>query len=307
MPNKYNRVLNVWCWPLLKLLQLLQESVLKWKHTITNNDNDKTFVVSNPNGEKIIHITAKKTVPDQDANLGPAHRRTRLTFKVKSIPEYLGLPITTMEEIEELIDAMPDPKPYFGTIRMSEDHRECEFTIGVTENEGLHGRLMIDRPVQKQYALTIYQFFRVIMGVCNCKEIPSTISFDEWNKAAGRKRKVPESERGMGGAAVDTESDGLAEMATESDEEKEQPNGAGRELDRVISALLAHVNQPAPAVEPNDVIVLDADDEIAKKVDPDVKIPPKKVEKKEESVDLTTEEDPAPAPVAKKEEIVDLT
>jgi hypothetical protein len=307
MPNRYNRVLNVWCWPLLKLLQLL-ESALGWKHKIDNNGTFKLITLSNTFREQIFVIHVEKSVPDEDLQLNPSFRRTRLDCRVEVTAEHQVLHEDTMKKINEILDNMPEPKPFLRGIIIDGERKTFEFTIGVTENEGNNHRLMIDRPVQEQYALTIYQFFRVILGVWECPKIPSIISFAKWNKRADRKRKVPESERGEGGAAVDTESDDLV-GGTESDEEEEeeQSNHVDRELDRVIPALAGHVNQrAAPVVEAGGVSVVPAvDGKIVKEEEPGVKLPLRApVKKEEQSVDLTAEDDP----VVKKEEVsVDLT
>ena len=343
MPNKYNRVLNVWCWPLLKLLQLL-ERALGWKHKIDNNGTFKTITLSNTFREQIFVIHVEKSVPDEDLQLNKSFRRTRLDCRVEVTAEHQALHDETMDQIQKIIEDIPEPKPHISGISMNGEKKVFEFTIGVNENEGNNHRLMIDRAVQEQYALTIYQFFRVILGVWECPNIPSIISFAKWNKRGDRKRKVPESERGEGGAAVDTESDDLV-GGTESDEEREeqadhvgrefdrvipaleeeeeQSNHVDRELDRVIPALAGHVNQrAAPVVEAGgDITVLDVDDEIAEEQRPVRKLPLRApVKKEEESVDLTAEDDPVVKkeevsvdltaeddPVAKKEDAVDLT
>jgi hypothetical protein len=319
MPNKCNRVLNLWCWPLLRLFEFLQTE-LQWKTDIKNNGEYKFITLSTPASGQVFAIQVEKSVPDEDLHLNKSFRRTRLNYRVEVTVDSQALHDETMDQIQKIIEAIPEPKPHLSGIFMDAEKKVFEFTIGVNENEGCKHRLMIDRPVQEQYALTIYQFFRVILAVWMHPTIPSTISFDEWNKPkrkgpavdgenagqvagenAGQvagKRKVPESERGMGGAAVDTESD---------EEEEEQSNHVDRELDRVIPALAGHVNQRAtPVVEAGEVSVAPAvDGKIVKKEDPEVKLPLRAPVKKEEaSVDLTAEDDP----VVKKEEVsVDLT
>ena len=312
MPNKCNRVLNLWCWPLLRLFEFLQTE-LKWKTDIKNNGEYKFITLSTPESGQVFAIQVEKSVPDDDLYLNKSHRRTRLNYRVEVTVDSQALHDETMDQIQKIIEDIPDHnKPHLSGIFMDAEKKVFEFTIGVNENEGCNHRLMIDRPVQEQYALTIYQFFRVILAVWECPKIPSTISFDEWNKPkrkgpavdgenAGQvagKRKVPESERGMGGAAIDTESE---------EEEEEQSNHVDRELDRVIPALAGHVNQrAAPVVEAGEVSVVPAvDGKIVKEEEPEVKLPLRAPVKKEEvSVDLTADDDP----VVKKEEVsVDLT
>ena len=309
MPNKCNRVLNLWCWPLLRLFEFLQNE-LQWKTDIKNNGEYKFINLSTPESGQVFAIQVEKSVPDEDLHLNKSFRRTRLNYRVEVTVDSQALHDETMDQIQKIIEDIPEPKPHISGIFMDAEKKVFEFTIGVNENEGCKHRLMIDRPVQEQYALTIYQFFRVILGVWECPKIPSTISFDQWNKRKGPavdgenagqvagKRKVPESERGMGGAAVDTESE---------EEEEEQSNHVDRELDRVIPALAGHVNQrAAPVVEAGGVSVVPAvDGKIVKEEEPEVKLPLRApVKKEEQSVDLTAEDDP----VVKKEEVsVDLT
>ncbi len=326
MPNKCNRVLNLWCWPLLRLFEFLQTE-LQWKTDIKNNGEYKFITLSTRESGQVFAIQVEKSVPDEDLHLNKSFRRTRLNYRVEVTVDSQALHDETMDQIQKIIEDIPDHnKPHLSGIFMDAEKKVFEFTIGVNENEGCKHRLMIDRPVQEQYALTIYQFFRVILGVWECPKIPSTISFDQWNKRKGPavdgenagqvagedagqvagenagqvagKRKVPESERGMGGAAIDTESE---------EEEEEQSNHVDRELDRVIPALATHVNQrAAPVVEAGGVSVVPAvDGKIVKKEDPEVKLPLRApVKKEEQSVDLTAEDDP----VVKKEEVsVDLT
>lgn len=299
-------MVTTWCAPLFRLLALIKP-LLGWKHNITNNGRNKTIAVFNAANEQIYDIEVKKTRIDEDQ--GQRKWRTRMTFRVVSIHPAHKLPYATTEMLEDIVDRMATPRLYIGDLEMDHDFEGLNFTIGTQERAGGDGREELSRDEQEKLALSVYNFFRVILGFFGNNDIPLVIPFNDWNKP-NRKRSASAMERGMGGAALDTESDNEDHVSYSTEEDGEEQHDAVQNDMQIASLIpgqdMALVNDAIQALRDNiqSVQVVVAPVEVKE----DVVAP---VEVREDVVDLTLD-DPAPAVVQPsapvvKSEFVDLT
>lgn len=286
--------MQIWCWPVLQLLQMIKP-VLKWKVEIMNDGNTKRIFVSDRLYNQIYHMDVERTVLPRDEECKGRYPRSRLTFRIGTSVEGQKLPSSVLTKCQRYLDAMPNPKPFVEDMMVDDDNEEFMFRIGVNERQGDDKRVELNRSEQEMIAQAIFKFFCEVFEV-DVHQIPLEISWAKWNNTPSRKRKASamSEEQGMGGAALDTESDevnaGESRFDTESDDEEQGQQAIDRLLDAAIDQLKNAVEAPVLKVE-----MVDLTDESAPAAGP------APVQPKQETVDLT--DDSAPV----KDDFVDLT